>query len=158
MVNATVRAVEGDVLVLSIGSGTARTATVRGAQHRRDRRCPAGRPRRAVARPVRPRRRGSGHPSAGRPAPRAVATGSRPAFGTSGWNPAAARAATGRRAPDDEEAMLAEAAAGPTAPAVRRDPEEVAMELLSAQLGARRSIEVEECARAAAARSRVTEL
>jgi DNA polymerase-3 subunit gamma/tau len=37
--------------------------------------------------------------------------------------------------PDDEEAMLAEAAAA--APAVRRDPEEVAIELLTAQLGAK---------------------
>ncbi len=40
--------------------------------------------------------------------------------------------------PDDEEAMLAEAAAGASsAPAERRDPEEAAIELLSAQLGAR---------------------
>jgi DNA polymerase III subunit gamma/tau len=38
--------------------------------------------------------------------------------------------------PDDEEAMLAEAAAG-ARPPERRDPEEAAMELLSAQLGAR---------------------
>jgi hypothetical protein len=33
--------------------------------------------------------------------------------------------------------MLAEAAADATGPVVRRDPEEVAMELLSAQLGAK---------------------
>jgi DNA polymerase III subunit gamma/tau len=40
--------------------------------------------------------------------------------------------------PDDEESMIAEAAAQPTeAPAERRDPEEAAIELLSAQLGAR---------------------
>ena len=38
--------------------------------------------------------------------------------------------------PDDEEAMMAEAAADSASPAVRRDPEEVAIELLSAQLGA----------------------
>jgi DNA polymerase-3 subunit gamma/tau len=39
--------------------------------------------------------------------------------------------------PDDEEAMLAEAAAGPAAPVAHRGPEEVAIELLSAQLGAK---------------------
>jgi DNA polymerase-3 subunit gamma/tau len=40
--------------------------------------------------------------------------------------------------PDDEESMIAEAAAEPMeAPAERRDPEEAAIELLSAQLGAR---------------------
>ncbi|MCH6169798.1 DNA polymerase III subunit gamma and tau [Pseudonocardia alaniniphila] len=40
--------------------------------------------------------------------------------------------------PDDEESMIAEAAAEPTeAPVERRDPEEAAIELLSAQLGAR---------------------
>ena len=40
--------------------------------------------------------------------------------------------------PDDEESMLAEAAAGARqAPADRRDPEEAAIELLSSQLGAR---------------------
>ncbi|MBW0090018.1 hypothetical protein I4I77_10450, partial [Pseudonocardia sp. KRD-188] len=40
--------------------------------------------------------------------------------------------------PDDEESMLAEAAAGATtSPAERRDPEEMAIELLTSQLGAR---------------------
>ena len=39
---------------------------------------------------------------------------------------------------DDNEAMLAEAAGTPQAHAERRDPEEVALELLAAQLGARR--------------------
>jgi DNA polymerase-3 subunit gamma/tau len=39
--------------------------------------------------------------------------------------------------PDDEEAMMAEAAADATAPVARRDPEEVAIELLTAQLGAK---------------------
>ena len=38
---------------------------------------------------------------------------------------------------DDEEAMLAEAAADPGSAAPRRDPEEAAIELLTAQLGAR---------------------
>lgn len=38
---------------------------------------------------------------------------------------------------DDEEAMMAEAAADTGAPAQRRDPEEAAIELLSAQLGAK---------------------
>jgi DNA polymerase III subunit gamma/tau len=40
--------------------------------------------------------------------------------------------------PDDEESMLAEAAAGASAaPMERRDPEEAAIELLTSQLGAR---------------------
>jgi DNA polymerase-3 subunit gamma/tau len=39
--------------------------------------------------------------------------------------------------PDDEEAMLAEAAGAVAAPTELRDPEEAAIELLSAQLGAR---------------------
>jgi DNA polymerase-3 subunit gamma/tau len=40
--------------------------------------------------------------------------------------------------PDDEESMIAEAAAGAVdGPTERRDPEEAAIELLSAQLGAR---------------------
>jgi DNA polymerase-3 subunit gamma/tau len=39
--------------------------------------------------------------------------------------------------PDDEESMIAEAAEARAEPAVRRDPEEVAIELLSSQLGAR---------------------
>jgi DNA polymerase-3 subunit gamma/tau len=39
--------------------------------------------------------------------------------------------------PDDEEAMLAEAAGVDAAPTELRDPEEAAIELLSAQLGAR---------------------
>ncbi|MCY7344465.1 MAG: hypothetical protein LH603_22165, partial [Pseudonocardia sp.] len=40
--------------------------------------------------------------------------------------------------PADEESMLAEAAAGAEdVPAERRDPEEAAIELLGAQLGAR---------------------
>ena len=39
---------------------------------------------------------------------------------------------------DDDEAMLAEAAGMPRVPAERRDPEETALELLTAQLGARR--------------------
>ena len=39
--------------------------------------------------------------------------------------------------PDDEESMIAEAAEARAEPTVRRDPEEVAIELLSSQLGAR---------------------
>ena len=59
MVNATVRAVEGDVLVLTIGSRAAGPQAVGGAQHRRHRRRAARRARRPVAGPLRPRRRGS---------------------------------------------------------------------------------------------------
>jgi DNA polymerase-3 subunit gamma/tau len=39
--------------------------------------------------------------------------------------------------PDDEEAMMAEAAAGGGEPVTRRDPEEAAIELLTAELGAK---------------------
>ena len=137
MVNATVRAVEGDVLVLSIGSeplarrlSEARNTdviadalqAVLGVQWRV--RCdhgdavpatPAGRP------PSAPRRRDR------------LTSGVRHLRMEPRCRPSRHRTTP----PDDEEAMLAEAAAGPTAPAVRRDPEEVAMELLSAQLGAK---------------------
>jgi hypothetical protein len=39
---------------------------------------------------------------------------------------------------DDDEAMLAEAAGMPRVHAERQDPEKIALELLAAQLGARR--------------------
>jgi DNA polymerase-3 subunit gamma/tau len=146
MVNATVRAVDGDVLVLAIGSEPLarrlseqrNTDVIADALHavlgvRWRVRCDHGDAAPPPARPA---------------APRSAPPPQRPA------RPAPARPAPARRSapddgvplppeppdedapPDDEEAMMAEAAADTAAPAARRDPEEVAIELLSAQLGA----------------------
>jgi DNA polymerase III subunit gamma/tau len=147
LVNATVRAIEGDVIVLAIGSEPLarrlseqrNTDVIADALHavlgvRWRVRCDHGdAPPSASARPA---------------ASRAPAPPQRPS------RPAPTRPAPTRRSapeeaeplppeppdedapPDDEEAMMAEAAADSASPAVRRDPEEVAIELLSAQLGA----------------------
>jgi DNA polymerase III subunit gamma/tau len=147
LVNATVRAIEGDVIVLAIGSEPLarrlseqrNTDVIADALHavlgvRWRVRCDHGdAPPAASARPA---------------ASRAPAPPQRPS------RPAPTRPAPTRRSapeeaeplppeppdedapPDDEEAMMAEAAADSASPAVRRDPEEVAIELLSAQLGA----------------------
>jgi len=147
LVNATVRAIEGDVIVLAIGSEPLarrlseqrNTDVIADALHavlgvRWRVRCDHGdAPPAASARPA---------------ALRAPAPPQRPS------RPAPTRPAPTRRSapeeaeplppeppdedapPDDEEAMMAEAAADSASPAVRRDPEEVAIELLSAQLGA----------------------
>jgi DNA polymerase-3 subunit gamma/tau len=146
MVNATVRNVDGDVLVLAIGSEPLarrlseqrNTDVIADALHavlgvRWRVRCDHGDAAPPPARPA---------------APRTAPPPQRPA------RPAPARPAPDRRSapddgeplppeppdedapPDDEEAMMAEAAADAAAPTVRRDPEEVAIELLSAQLGA----------------------
>ncbi len=138
MVNATVRAVESDVLVLSIGSeplarrlSEARNTdviadalqAVLGVQWRV--RCDHG-----DAVPSTPDRPAAPRPAPSRPAPVRRST-------PSASTPLPPEPPPDDAPPDDEEAMLAEAAAEPTAPAVRRDPEEVAMELLSAQLGAK---------------------
>jgi DNA polymerase III subunit gamma/tau len=148
LVNATVRAVDDDVLVLAIGSEplarrlseTRNTDVIADALHavlgvRWRVRCDHG-----DAAPPTPARA---------PAPRASAPPQRPS------RPTPSRPAPARRGapddgvplppeppdddvpPDDEEAMLAEAAADAAAPVLRRDPEEVAIELLSAQLGAK---------------------
>ena len=146
MVNATVRAVDGDVLVLTIGSEPLarrlseqrNTDVIADALHavlgvRWRVRCdhgdaapPAARPAasRASAPPQRPSR-----PTPSRPAP---TRRSAPDDG----EPLPPEPPDEEVPPEDEEAMMAEAAADAAAPTVRRDPEEVAIELLSAQLGA----------------------
>jgi DNA polymerase-3 subunit gamma/tau len=155
LVNATVRAVEGDTLVLGIGapslarrlSESRNADIVSAALHsvlgvRWQVRCESG------DAPVAP-------PAGGRAsAPRRSEPPSRPQQATP--PPRAQRQAPTRKAPasddgvplppeppdedappeDDEEAMLAEAAV-PVSDAERRDPEEAAIELLTTQLGAR---------------------
>jgi DNA polymerase-3 subunit gamma/tau len=137
--NATVKALDGDTLVLSIAAAplarrlseqrnsdviAAALRSVLGVAWRV--RCehgtptepaPSGPPQRPAAQaPQQPARRpsGSGRP----PAPDEPPLPPEPP-------------------PDDEEEMLAEAADGSGERGPRRDPEEVAIELLSAQLGAR---------------------
>ena len=146
MVNATVRAVDGDVLVLTIGSEPLarrlseqrNTDVIADALHavlgvRWRVRCdhgdaapPPARPAasRTSAPPQRPSR-----PAPTRPAP---TRRSAPDDG----EPLPPEPPDEEAPPEDEEAMMAEAAADAAAPTVRRDPEEVAIELLSAQLGA----------------------
>ena len=144
MVNATVRTVEGDVLVLAIGSEPLarrlseqrNTDVIADALHavlgvRWRVRCDHGDA--TPPRPAPPRHAPRRHPATG-------ASGSRPApLRPPGPRPTRSRCprAAGRgRAAGRRGAMIAEAAADADGPAVRRDPEEVAMELLSAQLGA----------------------
>lgn len=146
MVNATVRAVDGDVLVLTIGSEPLarrlseqrNTDVIADALHavlgvRWRVRCdhgdaapPSTRPA-ATRSPAPPQRPSRSAPS--RPAP---TRRSAPDTG----EPLPPEPPDEEIPPEDEEAMMAEAAADAAAPTVRRDPEEVAIELLSAQLGA----------------------
>ena len=145
LVNATVRAVENDTLVLSIGapslarrlSEQRNVEIIAGALHtvlgvRWQVRCVSGdagqpapaAPRRAAAPPP------TSPPARNPPARRAVP----PDDGV----PLPPEPPDDDVPPDDEESMLAEAAAaGPAVPTERRDPEEAAIELLSTQLGAR---------------------
>jgi DNA polymerase-3 subunit gamma/tau len=145
MVNATVRAVEGDVLVLTIGSEplarrlseTRNTDVIADALHavlgvRWRVRCdhgdaPPAAPR-DVARTVAPRTPPPQRPS--RPEPSRPAPTRRPA--PDDGVPLPPEPPDDEAPPDDEEAMLAEAA-----PVAHRGPEEVAIELLTAQLGAK---------------------
>ncbi|HZG88896.1 MAG TPA: DNA polymerase III subunit gamma/tau, partial [Pseudonocardia sp.] len=161
LVSATVRAVEGDTLVLSIGtpplarllSEQSNTDVIAESLHavlgvRWRIRCehgdgapaptsaepprgpardqPGARPGRPTDRPEQPAQR---RPSRPPPTRRSAA----PDDGV----PLPPEPPDEEAPPDDEEAMLAEAAADTAAPAQRRDPEEAAIELLSAQLGAR---------------------
>src|SRR5690349_7473174 len=145
MVNATVRAVDGDVLVLAIGSEplARRLSEQRNTDVIADAlfavlgvrwrvRCDHGDapppPPRAAARRNSPPQRPS-RPAPSRPAP------ARRSAADDG-EPLPPEPPDEDAPPDDEEAMMAEAAADSAAPSVRRDPEEVAIELLSAQLGA----------------------
>jgi DNA polymerase III subunit gamma/tau len=147
LVNATVRAIEGDVIVLAIGSEPLarrlseqrNTDVIADALHavlgvRWRVRCdhgdapPAASARPAVSRAPAPPQRPS------RPAPTRPAPTRRSAPEEA--EPLPPEPPDEDAPPDDEEAMMAEAAADSASPAVRRDPEEVAIELLSAQLGA----------------------
>jgi DNA polymerase-3 subunit gamma/tau len=149
LVNATVRTVDGEVLVLTIGSEplarrlseSRNTDVIADALHavlgvRWRVRCdhgdaaPAPTPQRtAAARPAAVPQRPS------RPAPTRPAPAGRPA--AVDGEPLPPEPPPEDAPPDDEEAMMAEAAADTASPAARRDPEEVAIELLSAQLGAK---------------------
>ena len=146
MVNATVRAVDGDVLVLTIGSEPLarrlseqrNTDVIADALHavlgvRWRVRCDHGD---AAPPPARPAAIRSSTPPQrpSRPAPSRPAPPRRPA--PDDGEPLPPEPPDEEAPPDDEEAMMAEAAADAAAPTVRRDPEEVAIELLSAQLGA----------------------
>jgi DNA polymerase-3 subunit gamma/tau len=147
MVNATVRALDGDVLVLTIGSeplarrlsDPRNTDVIADALHavlgvRWRIRCDHGdaasppAPRATAARAPTPQR-----PS--RPAPARPGPARRPA--ADDGDPLPPEPPDDDVPPDDEEAMMAEAAADAAAPVARRDPEEVAIELLTAQLGAK---------------------
>ena len=146
MVNAIVRAVDGDVLVLTIGSEPLarrlseqrNTDVIADALHavlgvRWRVRCDHGDAapppaRSAASRTSGPPQRPS-RPAPPRPAP------TRRSVPDDG-EPLPPEPPDEEAPPEDEEAMMAEAAADAAAPTVRRDPEEVAIELLSAQLGA----------------------
>jgi len=146
MVNATVRAVDGDVLVLAIGSEplARRLSEQRNTDVIADAlyavlgvrwrvRCDHGDAAPPPARAAAPRTAPPQRPARPAPARTTPARRSAPDDG----EPLPPEPPDEDAPPDDEEAMMAEAAADATAaPAVRRDPEEVAIELLSAQLGA----------------------
>ena len=151
LVSATVRAVEGDTLVLSIGtaplarllSEQSNTEVIAESLHavlgvRWRIRCehgdPGGRRRRRTG-PQRRLRAADRHPPPRRPSrPPPTRRSTAPDDGV----PLPPEPPDEDAPPDDEEAMLAEAAGRrDAAPTERRDPEEAAIELLSAQLGAR---------------------
>jgi DNA polymerase-3 subunit gamma/tau len=139
LMNATVRAVDGDTLVLAIAA--APLARRLSEQRNTDVISAALREELGVAWRVRCEHDGDGPP--------AGATGPGPSVaGGAARRPPAAPGNRGRREPSpndpppppeppDEEEMMAEADAEVAEPAGRRDPEEVAIELLASQLGAR---------------------
>jgi DNA polymerase-3 subunit gamma/tau len=164
LMNATVKAVEDDTLVLTIAA--APLARRLSEQRNTDVISAALRAELGVAWRVRCEHdggqsgTGNSGPSGGNPGPSGGngGAGGTGGAGRAGGNGAPAKApqAPPRRAPvsrpgpsdpppppepppDDEEEMLAEAAysVGDGEPASRRDPEEVAIELLTTQLGAR---------------------
>ncbi|WP_093086680.1 DNA polymerase III subunit gamma and tau [Pseudonocardia oroxyli] len=197
MVNSTVRAVEGDTLVLAIGSpplarrlqdtrntdvisaalhavlgvqwrvrveagegggaGPARQAAPRQAPQRpapqrpsrREDPAPAERPEPEAPRPApqrgeyqRPQRAEQPRPPADDRGPGRPESGGfrRPSGGRGRGDegvPLPPEPPDEEPPPDDEEAMIAEADASRAERSVRRDPEEVAIELLSSQLGAK---------------------
>jgi len=150
LVSATVRAIEGDTLVLSIGtaplarllSEQSNTEVIAEALHavlgvRWRIRCEHGEPDGSGAAPT--TARGSvasaAPPSPPRRTPRPPPT--RRSAAPDDGEPLPPEPPDEDAPPDDEEAMIAEAAAAATTVPERRDPEEAAIELLSAQLGAR---------------------
>ncbi|MFR9804927.1 DNA polymerase III subunit gamma and tau [Pseudonocardia sp. RS010] len=169
LVNATVRAVQEDTLILGIASPplarrlsdqrnteviVAALHAVLGVQWRV--RCETGDgggpvqppPRQTAQRPAprRPSRREvtpepESRPERARqerPEPRRPAPPQRPrGDGSDDGIPLPPEPPSEEPPPDDEEAMFAEADASRAERSVRRDPEEVAIELLSSQLGAR---------------------
>jgi DNA polymerase-3 subunit gamma/tau len=149
LVSATVRAVDGDTLVLSIG--TAPLARLLSEQSNTDViseslhavlgvrwrvRCEHG------DGPVPPAAQaGSGTPPPAQPAPQRRPSRPPPVRRSTAPDdgvPLPPEPPDEEAPPDDEESMIAEAAAGAAdVPTERRDPEEAAIELLTAQLGAR---------------------
>ncbi len=132
--NATVRTVEGNTLVLTIGS--APLAKRLSEQRNTEVIVEALRAVLGVDWQVRCEHEG------GTPAEPAVGASNQPTRPPAGrkrapTNPPPAEHQGSAGSPDDEDAMLAEAADGSAQPSERRDPEEAAIELLSAQLGAR---------------------
>jgi DNA polymerase-3 subunit gamma/tau len=151
LVSATVRAVDGDTLVLSIGtaplarllSEQSNTEVIAESLHavlgvRWRIRCEHGEP--GGSSPAPSSRAGTAPPAAPPPPRRPTRPPpTRRSTAPDDGVPLPPEPPDDDTPPeDDEEAMLAEAAAGAgTAPAERRDPEEAAIELLTAQLGAR---------------------
>ncbi len=149
LVSATVRAVEGDTLVLSIGTGPlARLLSeqsnteviieslhaVLGVQWRvRCEHGEAGSGPTAVGGPVPPTPPAPPAPPKRPSRPPPTRRSSAPDNG----EPLPPEPPPENAPPDDEESMISEAAAGTGKPAERRDPEAAAIELLSSQLGAR---------------------
>ncbi|MFB9383518.1 DNA polymerase III subunit gamma and tau [Pseudonocardia petroleophila] len=148
LVSATVRAVENDTLVLSIG--TAPLARLLSEQSNTDViaeslhavlgvswrvRCEHG----DGGTPAGSAPRGSGPtPPAAAPAPPRRPPPTRRSTAPDDGTPLPPEPPPEDAPPDDEESMIAEAAAAPvTSHAERRDPEEAAIELLTTQLGAR---------------------
>ena len=151
LVSATVRAVEGDTLVLSIGtaplarllSEQSNTEVIAESLHavlgvRWRIRCEHGEPGAGAAAAAPARSGGSAAPTSN-PPPRRPSRPppTRRSTGPDDGVPLPPEPPDEDAPPDDEEAMLAEAAGVDAAPAELRDPEEAAIELLSAQLGAR---------------------
>jgi DNA polymerase III subunit gamma/tau len=150
LVSATVRAVEGDTLVLSIGtaplarllSEQSNTEVIAEALHavlgvRWRIRCEHGEPGAGTA--AAPARSAGSAPPTGNPPPRRPSRPppTRRSAAPDDGVPLPPEPPDEDAPPDDEEAMLAEAAGADAAPTALRDPEEAAIELLSAQLGAR---------------------
>ncbi|MGE3664807.1 MAG: DNA polymerase III subunit gamma/tau, partial [Pseudonocardia sp.] len=137
LVNATVRAVDGDVLVLHIGA----PSLARRLAEQRNAEIVAQALHAVLGVRWRVRCESGEGPSAGRaPAPRPQPQVPQPPprqRAVAEDEPLPPEPPPDDTPPDDEESMIAEAAADAGQAPPRRDPEEVAIELLTAQLGAR---------------------